>query len=138
MGKKRHQTSEAFGRKARDAAPVKKGLSKKKKQQKDFQKVKLKAGKLRPKGLNETKLEFQSKSILIREQIRQDSGSQHINDILLRLRKGTAAQKLAVLDSLRTRLQHDDIDSWLPSLQLLLDICTSFLSIESVSHYRTL
>ncbi|CAF3385637.1 unnamed protein product [Rotaria sp. Silwood1] len=137
MGRKKHQTYEGLGTKARDKVPVKKGLSKKKKQQKDFQKVKFKAGKLRPKGLNETKLEFQSKSILIREQLRQDSGPERIHDILLRLRKGTSAQKLAVLDTLKTRLQNDDIDTWLPSLQSLLDTCTSYLSLESVSHYRS-
>lgn len=137
MGRKKHQTYEGLGTKARDKVPVKKGLTKKKKEKKDFQKVKLKAGKLRPKGLNETKLEFQSKSILIREQIRQESGPERIQDILHRLRKGTSAQKLAVLDTLKTRLQNDDIDSWLPSLQSLLDTCTNYLSLESVSHYRS-
>jgi hypothetical protein len=137
MGRKKHQTYEGLGKKARDKVPVKKGLSKKKKEQKDFQKVKFKAGKLRPKGLNETKLEFQSKSILIREQLRQNLGPERIQDILHRLRKGTSAQKLAVLDTLKTRLQNDEIDSWLPSLQLLLDTCTSYLSLESVSHYRS-
>jgi hypothetical protein len=137
MGRKKHQTYDGLGAKARDKVPVKKGLSKKKKQQKDFQKVKLKAGKLRPKGLNETKLEFQSKAIFIREQLREDSGPERIQDILLRLRKGTSAQKLAVLDALKTRLQNDDVDSWLPSLQALLDGCTSYLSLESVSHYRS-
>ena len=78
MGRKKHQTYEGLGKKARDKVSVKKGMSKKKKEQKDFQKVKLKAGKLRPKGLNETKLEFRSKSILIREQIRQDHGNERI------------------------------------------------------------
>lgn len=78
MGRKKHQTYEGLSNKSRDKVPVKKGLSKKKKEQKDFQKVKLKAGKLRPKGLNETKLEFRSKSILIREQIRQDHGVEKI------------------------------------------------------------
>lgn len=137
MARKKHQTYEGIGSKSRDKVTVKKGLSKKKKEQKDFQKVKLKAGKLRPKGLNETKLEFQSKSILIREQLRRDVGPERIEDILHRLRKGTSAQKLAVLDTLKTRLQSNDIDSWLPSLQLLLDTCTSYLSLESVSHYRS-
>lgn len=137
MGKKKHQTYEGLGKKARDKVPVKKGLSKKKKQQKDFQKVKLKAGKLRPKGVNETKLEFQSKTILIREQIKQDSGPERINDTLLRLRKGTSSQKLAVLDTLKTRLQNEDVDLWLPLLQSLIDTCTSYLSLESVSHYRS-
>ena len=137
MARKKHQTYEGLGNKARDKVPVKKGLSKKRKEQKDFQKVKLKAGKLRPKGLNETKLEFQSKSILIREQLRHDAGPERIEDILHRLRKGTSAQKLAVLDALKTRLQNDEIDSWIPSLQLLLDTCTNYLSSESVSHYRS-
>lgn len=137
MGRKKHQTFEGLGSKARDKVPFKKGLSKKKKEQKDFQKVKLKAGKLRPKGVNETKLEFQSKAILIREQLREDSGPERIQDIVLRLRKGTAAQKLAVLDTLKTRLHNDELDSWLPSLQSLLDSSTSYLSLESVSHYRS-
>jgi hypothetical protein len=137
MGKKKHQTYEGLGTKARDKMPAKKGLSKKKKEQKDFQKVKFKAGKLRPKGLNETKLEFQSKSILIREQHREDLGPEPIQDILLRLRKGTLSQKLAVLDTLKTRLQNDEINSWLPSLQSLLDTCTTYVSLESVSHYRS-
>ena len=137
MGRKKHQTYEGLGSKARDKVPFKKGLSKKKKEQKDFQKVKLKAGKLRPKGLNETKLEFQSKSILIREQLRHESEPERIQDIIHRLRKGTSSQKLAVLDTLKTRLQNDEIDEWLPSLQLLLDTCTNYLSLESVSHYRS-
>ena len=137
MAGKKHQTFEGLGNKAKGKGPAKKGLSKKKKELKDFQKVKFKAGKLRPKGLNETKLEFQSKSILIREQLRQDSGPERLQDIIHRLRKGTSAQKLAVLDTLKTRLQNDEIDSWLPSLQLLLDTCTSYLSLESVSHYRS-
>ena len=137
MGRKKHQTYEGFGTKTRDKLSVKKGLSKKKKQQKDFQKIKLKAGKLHPKGRNETKLEFQSKSIFIREQFRQDFSSERISDIVLRLRKGTSAQKLAVLETLKIRLQHGEIDSWLPSLSSLLDICTSYLSLESVSHYRS-
>jgi hypothetical protein len=137
MGRKKHQTYDGPGTKAREKGPAKKGLSKKKKQQKDFQKVKFKAGKLRPKGLNETKLEFQSKSIFIREQLRQDLGPERIEDILHRLRKGTSSQKLAVLDTLKTRLQNDEIDSWLPSLQLLLDTSTSYISLESVSHYRS-
>jgi hypothetical protein len=137
MGKKKHQTYDGPGAKASDKVKFKKGLSKKKKEQKDFQKVKFKAGKLRPKGVNETKLEFQSKSILIREQLRQDTGPERIQDILLRLRKGTSAQKLAVLDTLKTRLQNDQIDSWLPSLQSVLDTSTSYISLESVSHYRS-
>ena len=137
MGRKKHQTYEGLGSKAREKGPAKKGLSKKKKELKDFQKVKLKAGKLRPKGLNETKLEFQSKSILIREQLRRDVGPERIEDILHRLRKGTSAQKLAVLDTLKTRLHNDEIESWVPSLQLLLDTCTTHLSLESVSHYRS-
>ena len=78
MARKKHQTYEGLGKKNRDKVPVKKGLTKKKKEQKDFQKVKLKAGKLRPKGLNETKLEFKSKSILIREQLRPDLGPEKI------------------------------------------------------------
>ncbi|CAF0894656.1 unnamed protein product [Adineta steineri] len=135
MGGKKHQPG--LGKKAGEKGTFKKGISKKKKQQKDFQKVKLKAGNLRPKGLNETKLEFQSKSILIREQIREDLGPERIQDIILRLRKGTLSQKLAVLDSLKTRLQNDEISSWLPSLQSLLDTSTSYISLESVSHYRS-
>ncbi|CAF3388265.1 unnamed protein product [Rotaria socialis] len=137
MGKKKHQTYDGVGSKARDKVPFKKGLTKKKKEKKDFQKVKLKAGNLRPKGLNETKLEFQSKSILIREQLRQDLGPEHISDIILRLRKGTSSQKLAVLDTLKTRLQNDDVESWSPALQSLIDTCTSYISLESVSHYRS-
>ena len=137
MGRKKHQTYEGLGKKSGDKVPFKKGLTKKKKEQKDFQKVKFKAGKLRPKGVNETKLEFQSKSIFIREQLRQDLGPERIQDIILRLRKGTSAQKLAVLDTLKTRLQNDPIDSWLPSLQSLLDTATTYLSLESVSHYRS-
>lgn len=137
MGRKKHQTFEGLGKKSSEKGPAKKGISKKKKEQKDFQKVKFKAGKLRPKGLNETKLEFQSKSIFIREQLRQDSGPERFQDILQRLRKGTSSQKLAVLDTLKTRLQNDEIGSWLPSLQSLLDTCTSYLSLESVSHYRS-
>ena len=78
MAGKKHQTYEGLGKKSRDKVPMKKGISKKKKEQKDFQKVKLKAGKLRPKGLNETKLEFQSKSILIREQLRYDLGPEKL------------------------------------------------------------
>jgi hypothetical protein len=78
MGGKKHQTYEGIGSKTRDKTPFKKGLSKKKKELKDFQKVKFKAGKPRPKGLNETKLEFQSKTILIREQLRQDFGPERI------------------------------------------------------------
>jgi hypothetical protein len=78
MGGKKHQTFEGLGKKARDKTCAKKGLSKKRKEQKEFQKIKFKAGKLRPKGLNETKLEFQSKSILIREQLRQDLGPERI------------------------------------------------------------
>lgn len=78
MGRKKHQTYEGLGKKSRDQPPVKKGLTKKQKEKKDFQKVKLRAGKLRPKGLNETKLEFQAKSILIREQIRADLGPEKI------------------------------------------------------------
>ena len=78
MSRKKHQTYEGLGKKSQEKFTVKKGLSKKKKEQKDFQKVKLKAGKLRPKGLNETKLEFQSKSIVIREQLRQELGPERI------------------------------------------------------------
>ena len=78
MPGKKHQTYEGLGKKSREKGTVKKGISKKKKELKDFQKVKLKAGKLRPKGLNETKLEFQSKSILIREQLRQEAGPERI------------------------------------------------------------
>ncbi len=40
---------------------------------KDFQKVKLKAGKPLPKGLNETKTGFKSKSIQIKEQLKVDT-----------------------------------------------------------------
>lgn len=78
MPGKKHQTYEGLGKKSGDKVPFKKGLSKKRKELKDFQKVKLKAGKLRPKGVNETKLEFQSKSILIREQLRQEAGGERI------------------------------------------------------------
>ena len=39
----------------------------------DFQKVKLKAGRSLPKGLNETKTAFKSQSIQIREQLAQDT-----------------------------------------------------------------
>ena len=78
MSRKKHQTYEGLGKKSQEKFTAKKGLSKKKKEQKDFQKVKLKAGKLRPKGLNETKLEFQSKSIVIREQLRQELGPERI------------------------------------------------------------
>ena len=137
MARKKHQTYDGVGSKSREKGPMKKGLSKKRKELKDFQKVKFKAGKLRPKGLNETKLEFQSKSILIREQLRYDAGPEPIQDILHRLRKGTLGQKLAVLDTLKTRLQNDDVDSWLSSLQSLLDTCTLHLSLDSVSHYRS-
>ena len=42
-----------------------------------------------------------------------------------------------MLDALKTRVQNDEIDSWLPALQSLLDTCTIYLSLESVSHYRS-
>lgn len=58
-------------------------------------------------------------------------------EILLRLRKGTSAQKLAVLDTLKTRLQNDETETWSSALQSLVDSCTLYISLESVSHYRS-
>ena len=48
--------------------------SKGKKRQDDFQKVKLKVGKKKPKAYNATNTNFRSKGIHLSEQLKRDSG----------------------------------------------------------------
>ncbi|CAF0770201.1 unnamed protein product [Didymodactylos carnosus] len=134
MGKKKHQEYE-FGGGKKVSKNNRSGSSKTKKN-KDFQKVKLRAGKFRPKNLNETKLQFQTRSIFIREQIAKDYNTEKIDEIIIRLHHGTVAHKLTVLDTLKQRLNNDP-STWMNSSDNLIDSTTSLLSNEHVSLYRS-
>ncbi|CAL8256988.1 unnamed protein product [Boreogadus saida] len=83
--------------------------SKGKKRQDDFQKVKLKVGKKKPKADNATNTNFRSKGIHLSEQLKRDSGpTTHrqlgINDLLSQLHHYSGNVKLSSLTGLRELL----------------------------------
>ncbi|XP_034409005.1 testis-expressed protein 10 homolog [Cyclopterus lumpus] len=87
--------------------------SKKKKRQDDFQKVKLKVGKTKPKADNATNTNFRSKGINLTEQLKKDSSGpttqRHlgINDLLSQLHHHNANMKNGALLGLRELLSHN-------------------------------
>ncbi|CAL8247185.1 unnamed protein product [Lota lota] len=83
--------------------------SKRKKRQDDFQKIKLKVGKKKPKADNATNTNFRSKGIHLSEQLKRDSGpTTHrqlgINDLLSQLHHYNGNVKLSALQGLRELL----------------------------------
>ncbi|KAK7881072.1 hypothetical protein WMY93_032322 [Mugilogobius chulae] len=84
--------------------------AKKKKRQDDFQKVKLKIGKKKPKADNATNTSFRSKAISLPEQLKRDTSgptthrNQGINDLLSQLHHHNANVKHGALLGLRELL----------------------------------
>ncbi|XP_056299978.1 testis-expressed protein 10 homolog [Pseudoliparis swirei] len=87
--------------------------SKKKKRQDDFQKVKLKVGKTKPKADNATNTNFRSKGINLTQQLKKDSSGPTtqknlgINDLLSQLHHHNANMKNSALLGLRELLSHN-------------------------------
>ncbi|TNN75669.1 Testis-expressed sequence 10 [Liparis tanakae] len=87
--------------------------SKKKKRQDDFQKVKLKVGKTKPKADNATNTNFRSKGINLTEQLKKDTSGPttqknlSINDLLSQLHHHNANMKNSALVGLRELLSHN-------------------------------
>ncbi|XP_068425459.1 testis-expressed protein 10 homolog [Clinocottus analis] len=96
----------------------------KKKRQDDFQKVKLKVGKKKPKAQNATNTNFRSRGINLTEQLKRDSSGpttqRHlgINDLLTQLHHFRANVKHGALLGLRELLSYNPslLDQQLPRL----------------------
>ncbi|KAJ8004944.1 hypothetical protein DPEC_G00141540 [Dallia pectoralis] len=98
--------------------------SKKKKRQDDFQKVKLKVGKTKPKANNATNINFRTKGINLTEQLKKDAAAPtthrklNIKDLLSQLHHYSGTVKQGALVGLREllTLHPSELDQHLSSL----------------------
>lgn len=103
-------------------------MGKVKKNQKDFQKVKLKVGRKLPKGLNVTDTSFKTKKIVLRDRLSKPSTSEptttrklSVQDLISRLHHYNVASRMDALTGLR-ELGRSHAGAFSPHLKPLLEI----------------